>query len=110
MNPPTGERQQDALVTHLLPHQANGLINEGRGGPIGITTANVINEIADQGHAAGGMDHLGVELHPVELARQVRHRHHQNVDSERGCGLALARCLTDACTFLCRTQGAVRRK
>ena len=64
MNPPTGESQQNALVAHLLAHQANGLIDERRGGPIRITTANVIHEIADQGHAAGGMHHLGVELHP----------------------------------------------
>ena len=58
--------QQYPPIAHLGAHVGHGLVDEGGGGPVGLTAADVVDEIADQGHTAAGVHHLGMELHAVE--------------------------------------------
>ena len=89
----TGEGQQDTLISHLGPHISHGLIDESRRGPVGFALTNVINEIAQHRHPTGGMDHLGVELHPIQPPLVIGHRRLGRVvgmgQPGKACGQAL---------------------
>ena len=69
-----GEGQQHPLLAHLGPHIGDRLVDEGGSGPIGDAIADVISEIADQGHAAAGVHHLRMELHAIQTSAEVGHR------------------------------------
>ena len=89
----TGEGQQHALLAHLGPHISHGLIDESGRGPVGFALTNVINEIAQHGHPTGGMDHLRVELHPIQPPLVIGHRRLGRVvrmgQAGKTCGQAL---------------------
>ena len=70
----TREGQQHALLAHLGPHISHGLIDESGRGPVGFALTNVIDEIAQHRHPTGGMDHLRVELHPIQPPLVISHR------------------------------------
>ena len=59
------ESQQHPLIADLGAHISHRFVNESCCGPIGLTTTNVVNEIAQHCHAAGGVHHLRMELHAV---------------------------------------------
>jgi hypothetical protein len=52
------ESEQHPLIAYLGAYISQRFVNESGRGPICLATTNVVYEIAQHGHAAGGVHHL----------------------------------------------------
>ena len=71
---PAGEGADDPPVAHLLPDILSGGLDEGLHGPQGRQLTDAEEKVAEDHLAPGGVVHLGMKLHPVELPGPVGHR------------------------------------
>lgn len=65
-----GKATDHLLVAHLLADRGNGFLTVGAHGPVAFEPCQT-HEVLIEAWAVGGVVHLGVELHGVEVARHV---------------------------------------
>ena len=68
---PAGQGADDPPVAHLPPDGRSGGLDEGLHGPQGRQLTDAEEKVAEDHLAPGGVVHLGVKLHPVELPGPV---------------------------------------
>ena len=66
-----GEAADDAAVADLLADGGDGFVDEALRCPVGRESADVEDEVAQDGGSLPGVVHLGMELHGVVLARGI---------------------------------------
>ena len=70
---PTGEAEDDLMLTHLLANAGHGLGNVIAHHPVGLGLANAQGESLQNGLALNGMRDLGVELKCIEATDLIGH-------------------------------------
>ena len=69
---PAREGAEDAIGgAHLSGDGGDSVLSNAPRGPAGRRLGNVVDEVAQQALAARGVHHLGVELNPPEIPRDV---------------------------------------
>ncbi len=71
---PAGERAQDLSLTHLEPDALDRPLDDVRGRPFREELAGVVEESLQDLLAPRRVNHLGVELDPVEPSSRILHR------------------------------------
>src|SRR5690606_40152494 len=90
-----GQAQQHLVIADLFAHAGDLVLDDVGSGPGKIAAADVGNEAPQHRPALFGVRHFGMELHAVDVARLVGHRHDRHAAGARG-DAETRRNLTDA--------------
>ena len=69
---PSAQAQNDTAITDLIADLGADALNEGTHGPVALTAANAVKEVLEDCLAPGGVVHLGMKLHAVDLPLRIR--------------------------------------
>ena len=69
---PSAQAQNDTAITDLIADLGADALNEGTHGPVALAAANAVKEVLEDCLAPGGVVHLGMKLHAIDLPLRIR--------------------------------------